>query len=218
MGEDMAIKKIDELTKQIEEQMQNMPSETIKKSANAMAKDLMDKAKTMQSRNVKTNPVLTKKNIQSGIDHQKIGQIIAYYAVTHNFKKTGMEFGVNLETVQELIEEYPELYKKFERIKNASLAETLANIVKSAGAEIARRLTVLPEELKTYDLNTLFGTAIDKLWRLEGRPDRIIKFEQVDDIKTIISQLEEDFINESEFTNREEIEAASVAALEAPKD
>lgn len=212
--------KLDDFTRQIQSQMNNMPSKLLKKTAEEMAKDLMIKAKTLQSRTMKTTPVLTKRTEERKVqvNHQKIGQIVAYYAVTHNFKKTGEEFGILKETVQTIVEENPELYRKFERIKNASLAETLANIVKSAGAEIARRLTVLPEELKTYDLNTLFGTAIDKLWRMEGRPDRIIKFEQVDDIKNIISQIEEEFKDESEFINRKEIEAASSDALEAPKE
>lgn len=122
-------------------------------------------------------------------------KILAYFVVTESINNTAKEFNVTTALVKSLIENNPILYNYLTRVRQVSLVQMFKNLAKKAGIEIDRRLTERPESFKPLDLNAIVGTSIDKLRVLEGKAEKIIKFEGEGTMKSIFEELEKELID-----------------------
>lgn len=69
------------------------------------------------------------------------------------------------------------------------MEESLENIVKKAGAELEKRLTVTPNYFKAATLTNVMSIALDKLWKVQGKADKVVRFEGTDDVKSILDEI-----------------------------
>lgn len=179
------------LANELKKQLNNMPAKQIKKPPEVVAQEILDKTKNIKSsiRRDKKQVLEKKSKEKKDEPSSKHLQVIAYYVATSSLKKTSKEFGCSEQTVKSYVDRFPHMYNKFLRIHKTSMEDLLENIVKKSCAEIDKRLTTTPNYVKVATLSNVMSVALDKLWKVQGKADKVVKFEGTDDIKSILDEI-----------------------------
>ena len=100
------------------------------------------------------------------VDNKLAAKIIANYALTNNYSKTGKELGVCNNTVKRVInrknKEDPEMVSKIVKDKKDTFIEDATRIMSKAMKRLENELDSPTTIIPTNNLSTVIGTLYDK--------------------------------------------------------
>jgi hypothetical protein len=172
---------------------------------------MVDKPKESVQKDVISLP---KQNMRKGrrlISPEMQHQIVIHFVKTDSIKKTAEAFRVSPHTTNRVIRKHALFMAELKRIKRSVLADSFESIAQKATHEMERRISETPKSFTVFELNMVAGTAIDKMMKLRGEADVVVKFETTNSIPDAITKIMGELDGIVYSTSSEEVDKPIIA-------